>query len=91
MVAVPAVEKDFAFLSCGTWSLLGTELDAPVINEKSAKLNVSNETGYGAKTSFLKNIIGLWLIQESRRQWIREGRQYSFAELENMASRSGAL
>ena len=73
MVAVPAVEKDFAFLSCGTWSLLGTELDAPVISEKSAKLNVSNETGYGAKTSFLKNIIGLWLIQESRRQWIREG------------------
>lgn len=85
MVAAPASEKDFAFLSCGTWSLLGTELDAPVINEKSAKLNVSNETGYGAKTSFLKNIIGLWLIQESRRQWIREGRQYTFAELEDMA------
>ena len=88
MVAVPASEKDFAFLSCGTWSLLGTELDAPVINEKSAKLNVSNETGYGAKTSFLKNIIGLWLIQESRRQWIREGRQYSFAELEDMARKA---
>ena len=88
MVAVPAGEKDFAFLSCGTWSLLGTELDAPVINEKSAKLNVSNETGYGAKTSFLKNIIGLWLIQESRRQWIREGRQYSFAELEDMARKA---
>ena len=88
MVAVPAVEKDFAFLSCGTWSLLGTELDAPVISEKSAKLNVSNETGYGAKTSFLKNIIGLWLIQESRRQWIREGRQYTFAELEDMARKA---
>ncbi len=88
MVAVPASEKDFAFLSCGTWSLLGTELDAPVINEKSAKLNVSNETGYGAKTSFLKNIIGLWLIQESRRQWIREGKQYSFAELEDMARKA---
>ena len=47
MVAVPAGEKDFAFLSCGTWSLLGTELDAPVINQKSAKLNISNLTRYG--------------------------------------------
>ena len=85
LAAVPAEEKDFAFLSCGTWSLLGTELDAPVIDESSARLNVSNETGFADKTSFLKNIIGLWLIQESRRQWIREGKTYSFAELENLA------
>lgn len=85
MAAVPAKEKDFAFLSCGTWSLLGTELDSPVIDEGSASLNVSNETGFDAKTSFLKNIIGLWLIQESRRQWEREGKHYSFAELEAMA------
>ena len=85
MAAVPAKEKDFAFLSCGTWSLLGTELDSPVIDEGSAALNVSNETGFDAKTSFLKNIIGLWLIQESRRQWEREGKHYSFAELETMA------
>jgi rhamnulokinase/L-fuculokinase len=88
MVSVPAKEKDFAFLSCGTWSLLGTELDNPVINENSAKLNVSNETGYGKKTSFLKNIIGLWLIQESRRQWKREGKDYSFMELEEMAKKA---
>lgn len=85
MAAVPAKEKDFAFLSCGTWSLLGTELDRPVIDENSMRLNVTNEAGYGGKTSFLKNIIGLWLIQESRRQWIREGREYGFAELESMA------
>ncbi len=88
MVSVPAKEKDFAFLSCGTWSLLGTELDSPVINESSAELNVSNETGYGGKTSFLKNIIGLWLIQESRRQWMREGMQYSYMELEEMAKKA---
>ncbi|MBP3922331.1 MAG: rhamnulokinase [Ruminiclostridium sp.] len=88
MVSVPAKEKDFAFLSCGTWSLLGTELDNPVINEESARLNVSNETGYGRKTSFLKNIIGLWLIQESRRQWKREGKEYSFMELEEMAKKA---
>lgn len=88
LVAVPSSEKDFAFLSCGTWSLLGTELDRPVINDSSAALNVSNETCFGAKTSLLKNIIGLWLIQESRRQWMREGRQYSFAELEEAAKQS---
>ncbi len=85
LAAVPAEEKDFAFLSSGTWSLLGTELDAPVISESSAALNVTNEQGYGKKTSLLKNIIGLWLIQESRRQWIREGKNYSFAELETAA------
>ena len=85
LVAAPASNKDFAFLSSGTWSLLGTELDEPIINEKSLALNVTNEQGFGGKTSFLKNIIGLWLIQESRRQWIREGREYSFMELEAMA------
>lgn len=84
-VAVPAEEKDFAFLSSGTWSLLGTEIDEPIINESSAALNVTNEQGFGGKTSFLKNIIGLWLIQESRRQWIRKGKEYSFAELEKAA------
>ena len=85
MVAVPAKEKDFAFLSCGTWSLLGTELDAPILDENSLRLNVTNELGFGEKTSFLKNIIGLWLIQESKRQWAREGKEYSFAQLEKMA------
>ncbi len=85
LVAAPAKEKDFAFLSSGTWSLLGTELDEPIINDRSLALNVTNEQGYAGKTSFLKNIIGLWLIQESRRQWIREGREYSFMELETLA------
>ena len=85
LVAAPAKEKNFAFLSSGTWSLLGTELDEPIINERSLALNVTNEQGYAGKTSFLKNIIGLWLIQESRRQWIREGREYSFMELETLA------
>lgn len=84
-VSVPAKEKDFAFLSSGTWSLLGTELDMPLINESSAALNITNEQGYAGKTSFLKNIIGLWLIQESRRQWKRQGEEYSFAELERLA------
>lgn len=86
MIAVPAKEEDFIFLSCGTWSLLGTELTEPIINEKSNTYNITNEGGYGDKISFLKNIIGLWLIQESRRQWIREGKEYSFEELEKEVS-----
>ncbi len=85
MAAVPTQDDDFIFLSCGTWSLLGTELDAPVINEKSQQANLTNEGACQQKISFLKNIIGLWLIQESRRQWIREGKEYSFGKLEKMA------
>ena len=83
--ATPCRDDDFIFISCGTWSLFGTEVKAPVINDASKKLNVTNEGGYGYTTAFLKNICGLWLIQESRRQWIREGTQYSYAELEKAA------
>ncbi len=83
--AAPTEEDDFIFISCGTWSLFGTELDEPLINENSARLNITNEMGYGGKVTFLKNIIGLWLIQESRRQFGREGKNFSFADLEKMA------
>lgn len=82
LVAIPTKETDFVFLSCGTWSLLGTELPTPLINEKSIACNITNEGGYGRKASFLKNIIGLWLIQESCRQWKREGKEYTFTDLE---------
>ncbi|MCR5151304.1 MAG: rhamnulokinase [Clostridiales bacterium] len=85
ITAVPADKKDFAFLSSGTWSLFGTELDEPVISEKSIKMNVTNEGGYGSKIGFLKNIIGLWLIQESRRHWNRHGKDYTYADLEKLA------
>lgn len=85
ITAAPCEYDDFAFISCGTWSLFGTEVREPIINEASKKLNVTNEGGYGYTTAFLKNICGLWLIQESRRQWMREGKEYSYAELEKMA------
>lgn len=82
---------DFAFLSSGTWSLLGTELDAPILDGAAASLNVTNEGGFGGKITLLKNIVGLWLVQESRRQWEREGAMYSFAALCDMArSATGA-
>lgn len=83
--AVPAEEEDFIFISCGTWSLFGTEISEPLINPVSEAFNITNETGYGGKTTFLKNIIGLWLIQESRRQFKREGTELSYAELEKLA------
>ena len=85
ITATPCEFDDFAFISCGTWSLFGTEVKEPIINEASKKLNVTNEGGYNFTTAFLKNICGLWLIQESRRQWIREGKEYSYAELEKLA------
>ena len=86
LVSVPAESDDFIFISCGTWSLFGTELEAPLIGPKSEAYNITNEGGYAKKASFLKNIIGLWLIQESRRQWIREGEELSFGELEKLAA-----
>lgn len=87
MAAVPAGQEDFIFVSCGTWSLFGTELKEPVIDENSIRYNVTNEGGFDGRISFLKNIIGLWLIQESRRQWIREGKEYGFGQLEEMAAK----
>ena len=85
ITAAPCEYEDFAFISCGTWSLFGTEVKEPIINDASKKLNVTNEGGYDYTIAFLKNICGLWLIQESRRQWIREGKEYSYAEFEKMA------
>lgn len=85
ITAVPSSEKNFAFLSSGTWSLFGTELDAPIVNETSLAMNITNEGGCEGKTGFLKNIIGLWLIQESRRYWNKNGNDYSYADLEKLA------
>ncbi len=85
VLAVPTQKEDFIYVSCGTWSLFGTETDIPYINEKSIKYNLTNEGGFGGKIRFLKNIMGLWLIQEARRQWIREGQDVSYADLEKDA------
>ena len=85
ITSVPCEDGNFAFLSSGTWSLFGTELDKPIVNETSMNINITNEGGYDDSTGFLKNIIGLWLIQESRRQWKREGEEYSYADLEKLA------
>lgn len=85
VVSVPSLEKDFVFISCGTWSLMGTELEAPIMDKKSREFNITNEGGYDDTIRYLKNIIGLWLIQETRRQLIRQGNEMSYAQLEQAA------
>jgi len=86
VAAVPASGKNWAYLSSGTWSLMGVESPHPVINEQSRSLGFTNEIGYGDTVRLLKNIIGLWLIQESRRHWIKQGRKHEFTELAELAA-----
>lgn len=88
---IPTQKEDVSFLSCGTWSLLGTELDNPILSKESQDLNLSNEIGANGKINLLKNIIGLWLIQESRREWKRQGKKYSYADLEKLALEAAPL
>ncbi|MFD2117334.1 rhamnulokinase family protein [Paenibacillus yanchengensis] len=88
VVAVPAEEKSFAYLSSGTWSLIGTEVQTPVINELSQQLNFTNEGGAYGTYRLLKNIMGLWIIQESRRAWEKAGQTYSFPELVKLAEQA---
>lgn len=78
VLAVPAKEDDFIFLSSGTWSLMGTELDMPALGDAAKEFDFTNEGGVGGKIRCLRNIMGLWLEQESRRQWKREGINVSF-------------
>lgn len=85
ILSVPAENDDFLFISSGTWSLMGIESDAPVINDVSRKYSFTNEGGVFGKINIMKNIMGLWLIQESRRQWKREGKEYSFDEMSSAA------
>ncbi len=91
VISVPAAEPDFVYVSSGTWSLMGTELAAPLISEESRRLNFTNEGGALGTIRFLKNIMGLWIVQESRRQWKREGKDYSFADLQHMAEAEAPL
>ncbi len=87
VVSVPVPNQDdFIYISSGTWSLMGVELPKPNITEGALKYNFTNEGGANKTIRFLKNIMGLWLIQESRRQWIREGEELSFDELERQAN-----
>ncbi len=85
-VAAAPIKKgeNSCFISCGTWSLLGAELDEPIINDVSFAEDFTNEGGVENTIRFLKNISGLWLMQETRRQWIREGEDISFKDIDKM-------
>ncbi len=85
IAAVPAADEHFAYLSSGTWSLMGIEVPSPIVNEESARLNFTNEGGIEGTTRFLKNITGMWLLEECRRIWKAGGKQYSYSELMEMA------
>ena len=81
VAAAPASGSRWAFLSSGTWSLLGVELDQPLINEKSLFANYTNELGFENRVRFLKNITGLWIFQEVRRELLQLGTEFDYARL----------
>ena len=91
VAAVPAKNRDFAYISCGTWSVLGAELFEPCINKQSLAADFTNEGGVGGTFRFLKNLTGLWLVQESKREWQRRGKEHSYAELTQMAAEAAPL
>ena len=88
VAAVPAVGDDWLYLSSGTWSLLGVELPKPLITPESCEMNFTNEGGVNGSIRFLRNIMGLWLVQECRRTWEREGNRHDYAELTRLAEQA---
>ncbi|MDR1585000.1 MAG: rhamnulokinase [Prevotellaceae bacterium] len=85
VVAVPAENKNFTYLSSGTWSLMGVEVEEPIITESSFELNFTNEGGVDGTVRFLKNITGMWLLEQCRKEWEREGKNYSYPEIVKMS------
>ena len=86
VVAIPAEGKNFAWISSGTWSILGVEADQPVVNDQTLKYNFTNEGGVFGKWRLSKNVMGLWILQECRRTWARQGQALSYDELTRLAA-----
>jgi len=86
-VAAISAREGTAFLSSGTWSLLGTELDAPILSSESLRLNFTNEGGVNGTTRFLKNVMGLWMLQCCRQLWTAQGHSLALFELMDLAER----
>jgi rhamnulokinase len=85
VAAVPATNENFAYLSSGTWSLMGIEVKDAIINEKTSALNFTNEGGVEGTTRFLKNIAGMWLLEQCLKEWKKEGITYAYEKLVQMA------
>jgi rhamnulokinase len=86
-VAAISAREGTAFLSSGTWSLVGTELDSPIITPDALRMNFTNEGGVNGTTRLLKNVMGLWMLQCCRQFWTAQGRHYDYRELTELASR----
>jgi rhamnulokinase len=96
VLAVPAAtfaqaQPDWCYISCGTWSLMGVELDAPNLTQACQLFNFTNEGGVGGSVRLLKNISGLWIVQQCREQWRREGRDLGWSELSRLASEASSM
>jgi rhamnulokinase len=91
VVAVPARGNSWAYISSGTWSLMGVEIDQPVLTDQALAYNFTNEGGVGGTVRLLKNIMGLWIVQECRRSWERAGQSYSYEELVRLATEAPAF
>ncbi len=86
VAAVPAENENFAWISSGTWSIMGAEASDPIVNAQSLKYNFTNEGGVNGTWRFSKNIMGLWLVQECRRAWARAGEELSYDDLTQLAA-----
>ncbi len=86
VIGVPSEGDDWLFISSGTWSLLGAEIDQPVLTSQAARFNLTNEGGVGGRIRLIKNIPGMWLLQECRRAWAADGHDYDYASLVRMAT-----
>ena len=91
VAAVPFRQPGSIFISAGTWSLVGLEVQAPVITDAAFAANLTNEGGVGGTFRLLKNVTGLWLVHECRRVWAQEGREHSFDQLVALAKEAPAL
>ncbi|MFM9001544.1 MAG: rhamnulokinase family protein [Opitutia bacterium] len=92
VAAVPAHPgDDWAYLSSGTWSLLGVELPKPLVNETVRKARYTNEVGFGGTSRFLKNLVGLWILQECRREWMERGEVSDYGAIVKLARKAPSL
>jgi rhamnulokinase len=88
VAAIPGLDASSAYISSGTWSLVGLEVGQPMLSDAALELNITNEGGVANTIRLLKNVAGLWLVQESQRQWQREGTAYGWDELLTLAGQA---
>jgi len=91
VAAVPAEDENFAYLSSGTWSLMGIEVREPIITDETCQMNFTNEGGVGGATRFLKNITGMWLLEQCRKEWEAAGHNYSYSEIVELSGSVAAF